>query len=661
MNKLSKRVLLIAILLLPILPAYSNANPPDFELVTKEDLEKTICDIDSTAPAAYLSDKGRSSFFYDDYQGFMIRFERKSRIQIYKKDGLEYADVVIPLYKKDNRSMEVLKEVVAYTYNLENGSVLRTKLSPGEVYEEDLEEKYILKKFTLPKAQVGSIIDIYYKVESPFVANLEDWNFQKAIPVKLSMYEVYMPPFFEYAINKKGSIEIKNSEPFLDRAEKRFNGMEYKDMNYKWMAKDIPAFYEEAYMTAKSDYISKVEFQLTKINYPNRGSVSYMSSWEELIKRLTKESSFGRFLKMKVDKNLISQITAGLSDDIEKAKAIHKYVKENYKWDGDYGMYPSDEYKDFEMKREGNCTAINLTLLNMLDAAGIEAYPLLISTRDNGLVDFNYPFIDEFNYTAIVISNNDNYVLVDATRRFLPFAMLPYECRNGRGLLVKKNTSFAITLSEKGSLYRVVTFSNILYDAETETLKAKVNIAASLYAAVEYREIYGQGEDVFKKKIIESEQVEDLSIRNLDDDLDEPFRITYTINLGDASADMLYINPIVFGKITENPFKHPVRTYPVDYSIKTLYEFRTSFAVPEGFELMEYPESDKFQIAEDKVGFSYNSSFVESVKQFQLSNTLLIASPVVEPEYYQDLKSLYTDIINKLEQPIIIKRISKSE
>ena len=180
---------------------------------------------------------------------------------------------------------------------------------------------------------------------------------------------------------------------------------------------------------------------------------------------------------------------------------------------------------------------------------------------------------------------------------------------------MKKNTSFTINLSEKGSLYRVVTFSNIFYDAEAETLKAKVNIAASLYAAVEYREIYTQGEDVFKKKIIESDQVEDLTIKNLDDNLDEPFRITYTINLGDASADMLYINPIVFGKITENPFKHPVRTYPIDYSIKTLYEFRTSFAIPEGFELMEYPESEKFQIAEDKVGFSYNSSFVESVSE----------------------------------------------
>ena len=637
---------------------FTNAsnNPPEFEIVTIKDLSAEICDIDSNATAAYLFDRGKSSFYYDEYNGFQLHFERKARIKIYSNQGLDYADIQIPLYKKDLRNLELIKDIEAYTYNLENGSIVKTGIDKKEIFEEDYNENWIIKKFTLPKVKAGSIIDIYYKIESPFLFNLRDWDFQCEIPVKVSEYEVFMPPFYEYMINQKGSLDVSKSEPILDTVEKRFNGLDYKDMRFKWTAKNVAAFYEEEYMTSKENYISRVEFQLSKVNYPGRGSTSYLSTWEDLIRSLTKETSFGKFQKIKVDDNLIEKLVSGKTDDVEKARVIHKYVKENFRWNGKRSIYPADDVKEFEAKREGNCTAINIILLNMLEAAGIEAYPVLLSTRDNGEIDFNYPFIDEFNYTAVVLSADDNYIILDATRKYLPFGMLPYECRNGRGLLVKKKTAIALNLNENSALYRVETFANLYIDKDTKLMKAKIILKASHYAGVEYREIYTADEKRFIQKFIGTDNIENLKVKNLDK-LDKPFIISYDVDLGGAASEMIYLAPILVGRIKENPFKLPVRTYPVDYNFRRLHEYRFSFVVPEGYDLVDFPETEEIKTPDDKVEYNYKSVYKENFKQLQLSNVFLISSPVIEPEGYQHLKSLYSDIITKQEQPIILKKL----
>ena len=126
---------------------FTNAsnNPPEFEIVTIKDLSAEICDIDSNATAAYLFDRGKSSFYYDEYNGFQLHFERKARIKIYSNQGLDYADIQIPLYKKDLRNLELIKDIEAYTYNLENGSIVKTGIDKKEIFEEDYNENWIIK------------------------------------------------------------------------------------------------------------------------------------------------------------------------------------------------------------------------------------------------------------------------------------------------------------------------------------------------------------------------------------------------------------------------------------------------------------------------------------------------------------------------------------
>ena len=60
--------------------------------------------------------------------------------------------------------------------------------------------------------------------------------------------------------------------------------------------KDVPAFKSESYITSMNDYIIKVIFQLSKINYTTGGSKEIISTWPDLVKELNNNSDFGRFV-----------------------------------------------------------------------------------------------------------------------------------------------------------------------------------------------------------------------------------------------------------------------------------------------------------------------------------------------------------------------------
>lgn len=103
-----------------------------------EDLKMTRYEKDSSAAAVVLADYGESTIEYDQNEDrFVLRFERLQRIKILTKDGLRYANFSIPLYH-DGSSDEKIGSLKAYTYNLENGKIVETKMKNDGVLEKSL-------------------------------------------------------------------------------------------------------------------------------------------------------------------------------------------------------------------------------------------------------------------------------------------------------------------------------------------------------------------------------------------------------------------------------------------------------------------------------------------------------------------------------------------
>ena len=162
----------------------------------------------------------------------------------------------------------------------------------------------------------------------------------------------------------------------------------------------LPAFEDESFMASRKDYIDRLEFQLARITNTSGISRDIMTDWPTTCKELMEDEDFGRYLNS-ARKRSKSLANLWDLDGLETAEAIDQmvsYVKSNYKWNGRQSKWTTKKFKRFLEDKEGNTSEINLFLVGLLNAVGIEAYPIVLSTRAHGRVYKDTPMHTHFNY-----------------------------------------------------------------------------------------------------------------------------------------------------------------------------------------------------------------------------------------------------------------------
>jgi len=389
---MKKLILIVFILNVGFDLLYSQDFSHDYGQCSNDELKMRYYDKDSTAEAVVIYDIGKSSFVFDDGPLRLI-FERRVKIKIFTKTGFNQAQIEIPFYEQDDKAEEFL-ELEGNTYNYENGKVRTTPLDVKNSYIEKIDEHERSKKFAMPDVREGSVIEIKYKISSPFYFNFRSWSFQKIIPVVYSEYTTKMIPLYTYKYILQGTNKLTDFKQFLDTEHDRsFNEIVWRDQVYVFIKKDIPAFKDESFITSYKDYIIKLRFQLAEYINSFGYNVAIMTTWPNLIKKLLELPSFGGYLKSceSQAKDIVDTMHLESRSTLDKVERIQKLVKSNFSWDGFSTKYSSIKAKDLLKLKVGNSADINLFLAGMLNAAGIEANPLLISTRENGKINVDYP------------------------------------------------------------------------------------------------------------------------------------------------------------------------------------------------------------------------------------------------------------------------------
>ena len=107
---------------------FINSQNYDYGKVSKAELEEQFHPSDSSASAAILYRNETVSFSYSQNNGFTQEKEILMRVKIYNKEGFDWANKKVYLYKGDNGNNEKINGLKATTYNLEGGKVKKEKL-----------------------------------------------------------------------------------------------------------------------------------------------------------------------------------------------------------------------------------------------------------------------------------------------------------------------------------------------------------------------------------------------------------------------------------------------------------------------------------------------------------------------------------------------------
>lgn len=218
------RIIIAVLLILGF--AKSEAQNYQLGKVTKAELEQKVHPKDSSAAAAILFKKGRTYFTFNKDAGFIANHVCEMKIKIYKKEGLEWANQKVKFYiGYENLNNDQLDFSDALTYNLENGSIVKTKLENQGAFKNKINKYWKEKTITLPNVKVGSIIEYKYVLKSENIVKFPDFDFQYGIPVDYFYYKTELPEYYVYKPILIGYVPIETET-------KLSNGTQIYDNQY---------------------------------------------------------------------------------------------------------------------------------------------------------------------------------------------------------------------------------------------------------------------------------------------------------------------------------------------------------------------------------------------------------------------------------------------
>ena len=657
-----------------------------FGKINKENLEVTSCPIDENAHAYFIFDDGQSSFVYANTtidsrsagrnKGFQLHFNRHFRIKIIDNQGYGWANIEIPLYHNDNSKEEITK-LKAYTYNLEKGKIIKTKLDRGDIRLEESGENWDTQKFAMPNITDGTIIEVEYTVVSDFFFNLQEWFFQRSIPTMQSHYRVEIPEYFNYNMSEGGYFPIHKTEDrrrrelkltFLqaDRigsvdVNKYEQTIDYNEEIHEFLGENIPAFPNEQFVKTKKNFLSRVEFELNYTNFENQSIHYYTTSWNEIDENLNKGYDFGRELSR----------TNHLKDDVENLKSLNldqpslinaafALIKQKVNWNGIRSKYVTSSLGRAYKDGSGNCADVNLNLVVLLRELGFDSDPVILSTREHGIISLTHPSVSSFNYVIAMVNYENAAYLLDATDPFSEINLLPIRCLNDKGRIIGNAPEKWINLMDYKSYFTSSTY-NLSFDDDF-AMHGKIVTKFKDYGAYQTRiDIKGTNDlEEYTQKLEKQSgdgKIENLTVNGMDS-LTENLYLSYDIirdHFGDVNSNMVYFSPVFDPFFKENPFKLEKREFPVEFNYPYQIQQVYNISIPDEYQIEEIPKTIIVRLPDNSGKFYFQVTQMN--KLLHVSTLLSLSKSMFLPKEYGQLKQFFQMIIDKQNELVVLKSI----
>ena len=626
---------------------------------TDQELQMTEYAADKDAEAVVLYHKTDVSYQFIS-NDFKVYYRVNTRLKVLKPEGKRLADgQIVYLDGPANRGRhELVAGLKATAYNLENGKLVKTKMERSMTSEERLDKNQMVMKFSVPQVKVGTVIEYEYRIESDFYGNIRDWYAQHEIPVLYTCYELSIPEWFTFNFEETGMNHLEKkaySEPMTLLFS---GGTENILTNIKtFVGRNLPALKDDDFVWHAADYGDKVTAELANIFVPGAVYQSYTSTWTDVDGQLMNDEDFGGRLKR--SSPLKDEITAagipGISDKTERIAAVWKLLKSKVRWNGKYALWGESASK---VLKEGTGTNadINFLLINMLKDAGIGSTPVIMRTRDSGILPLSHSSLKYLNTFVVGIPMSDTGMAYldgsaeDGYLNVLPARLLVSRARvlqttgtdlwvnlqdNARG---RETTSIQAQLGTDGLL--MGNKSSIFLD---EAAAAKRH---------EWRLAKDSVELIHKMQERDGIEIQSYSLEGrYDFSPTVKEELTFTKQC-DAAGDLIYVNPLIFIPQRESPFTTAERILPIEFPYKQSEMQNVMITLPEGYVVEEVPKPIVIKLdgATARIAFSVLDKMLNIQYMMNLDKNFFASTE------YQDLKAFFDRVVESNKQIITLKK-----
>jgi hypothetical protein len=552
------------------------------------------------------------------------------RIKTLNEDGLDYATINFPYYS--------VFKIKGNTYNIENGEIVISKLTNDMRFTEKVERfGTVLKdqKAAFPNVKVGSVIEIYYKATK---GTFSDIVMQYDIPIKKLNVEIENSSGSNFSVvqNPRAVIQINSQK---------------KKKKISFSSSNIPPLEHEDFVFDMELYRAKVI--LKKIGYV--GSSVRIDKWSDLAKIVSGISVFAKNVKP-IFKEEISTLITGVKDPLERSQLIYNYIKGNIEWNKNIGIFPSTYNETTYNQKIGNVSDINMLLVSVFKTAGIESYPVLASTKMNGIQLTASQ--ESFDYLLAGAKILDKWYVFDAAHPKSSFEYIPEFMLNWKGMIIKNGADFEWVDLTKSNLSKQSVIAIGTIDEELNLI-GQVQERQTGYFGIRMKSLLN--DDIIEKKDLigfsepglnfENIEIKDISSSNVSD-------MSYNFDFKDGIEELsnnLYVSPLSFLSTKNSPFKNDVRQFPVDFGFPQSTEYVFTITIPDDYKVTYIPEPIRIAMP-NKMG-SYYYNVINQGSQLKVLMKFEIYIPIIQPEFYQGLKEFFNARVEKENEKIVLQKV----
>lgn len=664
-NCMKKCVLLLAFCTLNAMAQTSQPNLK-WGKPTDEELKMTECSIDKEAKAVVLCHLTSVNYTMDLYN-YLVDYQVKKRIKILKDDGKNYANISIPyIYNtKEEYGIESIENFKATAYNIVDGKVIKTRIGKEHIHTERVDEDYMLAKVAIPQVRAGTVIEYEFTRHSNVFFHIFDWDAQEKVPVMFAQYRLEIPATFIFNVETSGLQTLQTSHSTGNLTYSISSGQmarmsSCKTNIYLCTGYNLPALKKDDFVWNERDYMTKVTAELKSYASSGGNYRDMKKTWEQVDNLLMQHPEFGSRLNdhSKFRDELAAAGIAGITDLKEKVAATFKMLHQKLAWNGEYELlaHPASEVIK---KGSGTSGDLNMMLINMLGDVGVQAYPIVMSTRRHGRLPQTYPSLYKLNTFIVAVPDGTSWLYLDASSAEGYINVLSPNLYVEQARLIQKGKpSQWVNLQNISEARSQITVIGSI--SPEGVINGEQTMLYSGNAAANERKAFHETNDsaafMGKKAAdygIEINNCQMTGHREYTANVKEVIKFT---KQGEVASDHIYINPFTVFPIRNNPFLETERLLPVEFPCKKTFSMTIRLALPEGWNLDGKPKNTRM-MTEDKSISGHILYEVTDEHQLSIQIQFRLSSVTYYKSKYETLRQLFDLFSNRSKDMLVLKKI----
>jgi hypothetical protein len=532
--------------------------------------------------------------------------------------------------------------------------------------------------FTLPDVEVGSILEYHYQLRYDRYSSAPDWQIQQPWFVHKAHY-AFLPTSQFLPDRSAGESGTTNSQ-LMGPHDNILNDIRSttilppgKSMTqdaqgrYVLDLTDIPPIPQEPFAPPLAEKIYQVDFYYTY-------TIVQKEFWQKEMGYWTKD--LDRYLGSSGEiKGIVSEVCSPSDPPLDKAKKLYNLVQKFDNIDlssavppasaGD--SIPEGHVESVLTKKSGTSTEMAFAYLALLRAAGVNARPERIASRDRHI--FSPQILNTAQLDAVVVAVNidGKEILVDPGAKMAPFETLHWAHTGAAGVALDGNGKVEIVVTPLSAYTdnAIVRVGKIGLTAQGQ-VSGTIKIAFTGQVALSWRQLalFTSTDDIKAQldRTIAAQVPAGIQahLDHLDNLANPDAQLMAVVQLSGSVASPAgnhFSVPRLFFDSTEtDPFPPDAsRTLPIDMHYAGEEEEQITYQLPAGFALEGTPQETKFD-------WSGNASYVVRTRvdadSITTSRVLVRGFTMLDPSEYSALRDFYQKAVTADQQQLVLNAAS---